>query len=135
MKVTTPNARSASALKAGAPRRKRPAELTRLKRAVSSVSTDWLFAAYDDTTLHLCRMCPSAEAVPFILSARPLPLPNRCSVLNAWRTRPRSAQNVTASLASAAVRSELVTAMQAICHDAHETAPVNDHASPFIRWL
>jgi hypothetical protein len=34
------------------------AEVTRLKKAVSSLSTDWLFAAFDGATLHLVPDVP-----------------------------------------------------------------------------
>jgi hypothetical protein len=34
------------------------AEVTRLKKAVSSLSTDWLFVAYDGATLHLVPDVP-----------------------------------------------------------------------------
>jgi hypothetical protein len=34
------------------------AEVTRLKKAVSSLSTDWLFAAFDGVTLHLVPDVP-----------------------------------------------------------------------------
>ena len=34
------------------------AEVTRLKKAVASLSTDWLFAAYDGETLHLVPDVP-----------------------------------------------------------------------------
>ena len=34
------------------------AEVTRLKKAVSALSTDWLFAAYDGATLHLVPDVP-----------------------------------------------------------------------------
>lgn len=33
-------------------------EVTRLKKAVAAVSTDWLFAAYDGTALHLVPQVP-----------------------------------------------------------------------------
>jgi len=34
------------------------AEVTRLKKAATAVSTDWLLAAYDGTTLHLVPDVP-----------------------------------------------------------------------------
>ena len=34
------------------------AEVTRLKKATASLSTDWLFAAYDGATLHLVPDVP-----------------------------------------------------------------------------
>jgi hypothetical protein len=40
------------------------AEVTRLKKAVSSLSTDWLFAAYDGDVLHLVPDVPKRGDAP-----------------------------------------------------------------------
>jgi|SRR5262245_10018479 len=61
------------------------AEISRLKKAVSSLSTDWLLAAYDGATLHLVPDVPKRgdEHAGRLFGTVPLGLEVRCTFFSA----------------------------------------------------